>query len=91
MLTNTILDRHRAVLTRTLVAVLCAAFAAALIGPPTASATSCDRVHYPDICVQPASANLDLDCGDIPYRRFRVVQPDPHRFDGDKDGIGCER
>jgi micrococcal nuclease len=32
----------------------------------------------------------DLDCGEIPYRRFRVLRPDPHRFDGDKDGIGCE-
>ncbi len=23
-------------------------------------------------------------------KRFTVLQPDPHRFDGDKDGIGCE-
>ena len=33
----------------------------------------------------------DLDCPDISYRRFRVLPPDPHRFDGDHDGIGCER
>jgi hypothetical protein len=32
----------------------------------------------------------DLDCGDIQYRRFAVLQPDPHHFDADKDGIGCE-
>jgi len=33
---------------------------------------------------------LDLDCKDIPYRRFKVLPPDPHNFDGDGDGIGCE-
>jgi len=43
---------------------------------------------YPDICIQ--SPPPDLDCADIPYRNFRVVSPDPHNFDGDKDGIGCE-
>lgn len=47
----------------------------------------CDT-SYPDICVQSAP---DLDCGDIPHRRFVVKQPDPHGFDGDNDGIGCER
>ncbi len=31
----------------------------------------------------------DLDCGEIQYRNFKVLPPDPHRFDGDKDGIGC--
>lgn len=43
---------------------------------------------YPDICIPPPPP--DLNCDDIPYRRFRVLPPDPHRFDGDKDGIGCE-
>lgn len=33
----------------------------------------------------------DLDCVDIAYCRFRVLPPDPHGFDGDHDGIGCER
>jgi micrococcal nuclease len=23
-------------------------------------------------------------------KRFRVLPPDPHGFDGDRDGIGCE-
>src|SRR2546430_2405434 len=32
----------------------------------------------------------DLDCKDIPYRNFRVVGADPHRFDGNRDGVGCE-
>jgi micrococcal nuclease len=38
---------------------------------------------------------IDLDCGDIPHRRFRVITPpapfarDPHGFDGDADGVGC--
>lgn len=47
----------------------------------------CDR-SYPDFCIPPNAA--DLDCRDIPHRRFRVNQPDPHGFDRDGDGIGCE-
>jgi micrococcal nuclease len=41
------------------------------------------------VCIPPAPP--DLDCGDIEYRRFEVIGSDPHRFDGDHDGIGCER
>ncbi|MFQ5552816.1 MAG: thermonuclease family protein [Thermoplasmata archaeon] len=47
----------------------------------------CDPT-YPDVCIP--SPPPDLDCGDIPYRNFRVFPPDPHHFDGDRDGIGCE-
>jgi micrococcal nuclease len=47
---------------------------------------------YPTVCIPPPPP--DLDCGDIPYRNFTVIytvpDPDPHRFDGDHDGIGCE-
>jgi len=43
---------------------------------------------YPDFCI--VSYPPDLDCADIPQKRFTVLQPDPHGFDGDKDGIGCE-
>lgn len=44
---------------------------------------------YPTVCIPPPPP--DLDCGDIPYRRFSVLPPDPHRLDGpDGDGIGCE-
>lgn len=55
--------------------------------PPPTPAQNCDP-SYPDVCIPPYPP--DLDCGDIPYRRFRVLQPDPHGFDRDKDGIGCE-
>jgi len=66
--------------------------------PPSATVTSstpaistsseiCDPA-YPDVCIPPYPP--DLDCGQIPYRRFRVLAPDPHNFDGDGDGIGCE-
>jgi len=48
---------------------------------------SCD-VSYPTVCIP--SPPPDLDCPDIRYRRFRVVGRDPHHFDGDRDGIGCE-
>jgi micrococcal nuclease len=54
---------------------------------PTAS-TNCEAA-YPDVCIPPAPP--DLDCRDITHRNFRVLPPDPHRFDGrDNDGIGCE-
>lgn len=43
---------------------------------------------YPDVCI--AAPPPDLDCGEIPYRNFRVLPSDPHGFDGDNDGIGCE-
>lgn len=49
---------------------------------------NCDPA-YPEVCIPPPPP--DLDCKDIQFRRFRVLQPDPHHFDGDKDGIGCER
>lgn len=52
--------------------------------PPRAN---CDP-SYPDVCIPPYPP--DLDCGDIPFRRFRVVGADPHGFDRDRDGIGCE-
>jgi hypothetical protein len=38
---------------------------------------------------------LLLDCGQISYKRFTVLAPDPHGdphgFDGDHDGIRCEK
>ncbi len=47
----------------------------------------CDPA-YPDVCIP--SPPPDLDCADITYRNFVVLPPDPHNFDGDGDGIGCE-
>ena len=54
---------------------------------PLPVAGSCDP-SYPGVCIPPYPP--DLDCGEIPFRRFQVVAPDPHGFDGDHDGIGCE-
>jgi micrococcal nuclease len=60
-----------------------------VIAPPTQAPapSNCDP-SYPTVCISPPPP--DLDCGDIPYRRFAVVGSDPHRFDGDNDGVGCE-
>ena len=58
-----------------------------LSAPSQTNENNCDP-SYPDVCI--ASPPPDLDCGDIPYKKFRVLPPDPHKFDGDKDGIGCE-
>ncbi len=50
-------------------------------------AQACDP-SYPDVCIEPYPP--DLDCGEIKYTNFRVLSPDPHGFDRDGDGIGCE-
>lgn len=58
---------------------------------------NCDP-SYPDVCIPPVAEVGDLDCKDIDARRFRVLPPDPHHFDGpydgsnpnEPDGIGCE-
>ena len=55
--------------------------------PPPRPPVDCDPA-YPDVCIPPPPP--DLDCADITYRNFRVFPPDPHHFDGDGDGIGCE-
>lgn len=58
-----------------------------IVAPPS----NCEP-SYPGICIPIGSA--DLDCGEIAWRRFEVLwnvtNPDPHGFDGDSDGIGCE-
>ena len=48
----------------------------------------CDS-SYPDLCIPPPPP--DLDCGDdsVP-ENFQVLPPDPHGFDSDNDGIGCD-
>ena len=48
----------------------------------------CDPA-YPGVCIPPPPP--DLDCRDIRYHDFRVRPPDPHNFDGNHDGRGCER
>ncbi len=65
------------------------AFVAGAVAPiVVAQDEDCDP-SYPTVCIPPAPP--DLDCGEIPYRRFRVVGDDPHGFDRDRDGVGCER
>lgn len=54
---------------------------------PAPPPTNCDPA-YPTVCIPPPPP--DLDCGDIPHRNFTVLPPDPHGFDRDNDGMGCE-
>ncbi len=54
---------------------------------PTPKTRTCDW-SYPTLCLRPNAP--DLDCGDISKRDFPVRGKDPHGFDGDNDGIGCE-
>lgn len=55
--------------------------------PTSAPVGGCDP-SYPTVCIPPPPP--DLDCGDITFRRFQVIPPDSHNFDGDGNGIGCE-
>lgn len=55
---------------------------------PRSGGTAGCHSAYPDACIPPPPP--DLDCSDVAHRRFRVRAPDPHRFDGDGNGIGCE-
>jgi len=54
---------------------------------PVETTQDCDE-SYPDVCIAPYPP--DLNCGDIGYSNFRVIGNDPHGFDRDNDGIGCE-
>lgn len=54
---------------------------------PIVPRAGCDP-SYPTVCIPPYPP--DLDCSDVPHRRFKVVGTDPHGFDGDRDGVGCE-
>jgi micrococcal nuclease len=54
---------------------------------PVVGGGRCDP-SYPTVCIPPPPP--DLDCGDVPHVDFRVRPPDPHHFDGEGDGLGCE-
>ncbi|MFL6496679.1 MAG: PKD domain-containing protein [Nitrososphaera sp.] len=47
----------------------------------------CDPA-YVDTCIPPPPPNLT--CEDVDASNFGVQSPDPHGFDDDNDGIGCE-
>lgn len=70
----------------TATATLAATPVPTLIPTPT-SGSQC-HASYPTVCIPPPPP--DLDCKDISPRRFTVLPPDPHNFDSDHDGIGCE-
>jgi hypothetical protein len=55
--------------------------------PPTRSSGNC-HPSYPDFCIPPAPP--DLDCADVGGNDFTVRPPDPHGFDREGDGRGCE-
>ena len=54
----------------------------------TGPASECDP-SYPDVCIPPPPPNLNCDDEGVP-ENFRVSGSDPHGFDRDNDGIGCE-
>jgi hypothetical protein len=58
------------------------------IAAPAPAVQDCDP-SYPDFCIP--SSPPDLDCKDVePHKNFTVRGHDPHRFDADDDGLGCE-
>lgn len=50
--------------------------------------SNCDFTSYPDFCIPIPPPNLN--CDDVDGTDFTVFPPDPHGFDRDKDGEGCE-
>jgi micrococcal nuclease len=57
------------------------------VAPTKPRSPSCDA-SYPTVCIPPPPP--DLDCAEVPFSGFVVRGADPHRFDGDGDGLGCE-
>ena len=60
---------------------------------PTPTSPPACHSSYPDFCIPPPPP--DLDCADVfPHEDFTVrhdvPDPDPHDFDRNKDGVGCE-
>lgn len=63
---------------------------------PREAAASCDP-SYPTLCIAPPwELGYDLDCIDVGVSSFPVIHDqsigatDPHHFDADFDGVGCE-
>ncbi|MEO1132257.1 MAG: hypothetical protein AAFX40_06055 [Cyanobacteria bacterium J06639_1] len=58
---------------------------------PQANPSCHTHASYPDICffLTPPAGNT-VNCEKIGGNRFVVLSPDTYRFDGDRDGIGCE-
>ena len=58
-----------------------------LLDPGATDRAGCDD-SYPDVCIPQYPP--DLDCGEIAERAFTVRGTDPHGFDREGDGLGCE-
>ena len=43
---------------------------------------------YPDVCISPPPPYIA--CSELSVTRFKVFGDDPHGFDPDHDGIGCD-
>lgn len=52
-------------------------------------AGECDR-SFPDVYICPIEGTGDLDCGQVDFRRFKVLLPGPHGFDSQGDCAGCK-
>lgn len=62
------------------------------MGVAVAQEAECDP-RYSGACVPVYRTEADdVDCGEIEEKNFTVVdvEEDPHRLDGDNDGIACE-
>jgi uncharacterized protein YraI len=57
---------------------------------PVPLAADCDP-SYPDLCIPAGSADLNCDyVFGLGLSHITVYPPDPHGFDGNSDGVGCE-
>jgi micrococcal nuclease len=57
---------------------------------PVPVAGECDP-SYPDLCIPPAPPYLNCDhVYGLGMSHITVYAPDPHDFDNDSDGVGCE-
>ncbi len=74
--------------TKVLVALLIAVNLVMVVQPEVLAKPVCSAA-YPDVCIAPPPP--DLDCKDIKAKNFRVGPGDPHGFDRDGTGIGCEQ
>jgi micrococcal nuclease len=69
--------------------------AAAVLAPwPATKQVASGTCHssHPDFCIPPPPPDLNCTSPALQGRtNFTVLPPDPHRFDADQDGVGCER
>ncbi|HJU34941.1 MAG TPA: hypothetical protein VJ695_07450 [Nitrososphaera sp.] len=59
------------------------------VGQPAAGENNPCDPSYPNNCIPPPPPQLNCDSPSVPTN-FRVAGSDPHGFDADNDGIGCE-